>query len=159
MSTKIPTKSSQVYEFLDGHPNYSRGQLRDVFNKFKPKTVNNYYDRWHKKRKNTQTSQRSTHIPQNGVGNGSPIKRRNPPVSLSKIDEVSYEAYLLSVANNSDPNINIAREIRSYLDQKKAIRIEKPKEDKTTEEVDADFQAIMNESKGYLSNIKQPSIS
>lgn len=74
---------------------------------------------------------------------------------MSKIDEVAYEAYLLALIDFDEPNINIAREIRSYLDQKKAIAIAKPKEDKTKEQSDNDFRMIMDGSKDYISGVKQ----
>ena len=62
MSTKTLSQAAQIYEFLDGHTKYSRKQLKDVFNKFKSKNVDNCYDRWHKKRKTKQTSKRSTNV-------------------------------------------------------------------------------------------------
>lgn len=154
MDADIRKKSVQVYEFLDGHPNYSRVKLKDVFNHFKPKTVDSYFDRWHKKRKTIPTSKRSSHIPQNSADNADGKKgEKEPLVSLSKLDEVGYEAYLLHVANNSDPSITIAREIRSYLDNKKAIRIATPKSDKSEEQLDMDFKAIMDGAANYTRDI------
>ena len=65
------------------------------------------------------------------------------------MDEVSYEEYLLHVANNSDPSITIAREIRSWLDNKDAIKQEIKEKPEFT---GMNFKEIYDGAKSIISN-------
>lgn len=155
--------SVQVYEFLDDHPKYKRGQLYDHFKHINKKTVSSNFDRWHARRKTAQTTKRPPIISPNSEDNEDKKegagKQRNTPTNLTKIDDSVVETYLCSLIDFDDPKENIARLIVSWIDRKGRIKVEKPQEDKSEKVLDKEFERIMDAAKNYTRDIEQSSIS
>lgn len=149
MTTKVPLQS---YTWKDGETDYMANySTKDIAGRLgvSIRTVQRRVNKenW-ERNEQTQTPNNDTKG-DNDDKDTSAGKQTNTPVSLTKLDEPSYERYLLSVANNNDPSINIAREIRSFLDQKGAIKQER-KEAPEFEGIN--FKEIYDGAKAIINN-------
>jgi len=83
---------------------------------------------------------------------GSAGKRTKSPTNLTKIDESLLEDILLSVVNNGEWDLKLAREIQSFLDKKGALKQEQSVK---TEFDNIDFMETVKNADAYVTGPKE----